>query len=94
MKRTEPEARPVRVEAPVGPTDEMVQAVVTELRHAQALGTPLEDAVRLGMQWGCWRDVWQTPSVTLPRRVKTAAEIRLDAYHDTSCVGAFARARP
>lgn len=29
-----------------------------------------------------------------PPRVKTAAEIRCDAKHDTSCVGAFARARP
>lgn len=26
--------------------------------------------------------------------VKTAAEMRYDAAHDTSCVGAFARARP
>jgi len=26
--------------------------------------------------------------------VKTAAEMRYDAKHDTSCVGAFARARP
>jgi len=26
--------------------------------------------------------------------VKTAAEMRADAAHDTSCVGAFARARP
>ena len=26
--------------------------------------------------------------------VKTAAEMRMDAAHDTSCVGAFARARP
>lgn len=27
-------------------------------------------------------------------RVKTAAEMRHDAAHDSSCVGAFARARP
>jgi hypothetical protein len=27
-------------------------------------------------------------------RVKTPAEMRHDAAHDTSCVGAFARARP
>ena len=26
--------------------------------------------------------------------IKTAAEMRMDAAHDTSCVGAFARARP
>ncbi len=30
----------------------------------------------------------------LPPRVKTKAEMRMDAAHDTNCVGAFARARP
>lgn len=29
-----------------------------------------------------------------PLRVTTAAELRQQAAHDTSCVGAFARARP
>lgn len=31
---------------------------------------------------------------TVQPHVKTAAEMRYDAAHDTSCVGAFARARP
>ena len=32
--------------------------------------------------------------VTGPSKPKTAAQMRYDAAHDTSCVGAFARARP
>lgn len=36
----------------------------------------------------------QERAVATKIHVKTAAEMRLDAEHDTSCVGAFARARP
>lgn len=36
---------------------------------------------------------WVASPINAPH-VKTAAELRMDAAHDTSCVGAFARARP
>jgi hypothetical protein len=36
---------------------------------------------------------WGGKAAALPK-TKTDAEIRQDAKHDTSCVGAFARARP
>lgn len=35
-----------------------------------------------------------TPPDQAQPHVKTAAELRADAAHDMSCVGAFARARP
>lgn len=66
-------------------TEEMIVAIATEVRHALALGKPIEAGVRAGLSWSCWQ---QGPWI------KTAAELRADAKHDTSCVGAFARARP
>lgn len=36
----------------------------------------------------------QGPPEPATPHVKTAAEMRLDAAHDMTCVGAFARARP
>lgn len=79
------------VERFVGPTAEMVSAVVTEVQHAISGGGTLEDAVRRGLEWGCWSRVWRPK---IPTHVKSAAEMKADAARDTSCVGAFARARP
>lgn len=64
---------------------------------AAAVAAERERCAQLCEQWNA------TPGSRLAREirgekpathVKTAAEMRYDAAHDTSCVGAFARARP
>ena len=43
----------------------------------------------------CRREMAELDAMQPTRpRIKTPAELRKDAAHDTSCVGAFARARP
>lgn len=78
----------------------MLEHVLGEATDARdATAAERERCARLCEQWNT------TPGAKLAREirgdaaapvahVKTAAEMRHDAAHDTSCVGAFARARP
>ena len=56
-----------------------------ELDHWPSREELPADAVRFDI---AWPDARATP------RIMTAAEMRYAAAHDSSCVGAFARARP
>jgi hypothetical protein len=86
-----------------GELDDMLTPLYRSLRALMwpvwlgAVAAERERCAALCEQWNT------TPGSRLAReirgehpkpRVKTAAEMRYDAAHDTSCVGAFARARP
>ena len=73
----------------------------SELRgEVETLRALLRECITPVHAWPQYRELAQRlraalgeQSTTAPH-VKTAAEMRADAAHDTSCVGAFARARP
>lgn len=79
---------------------DLTDLLLSTAKQIETLRALLRECITPVHAWPQYRELAQRlraalgeQSTTTPH-VKTAAEMRADAARDTSCVGAFARARP